>query len=44
MGLCWIFAVVVGVVKLYVGFLKVLCSWPENNGSSLVCWFDEGVR
>ena len=30
------FAVVVSVVKLSVGLLKVLCGWPENNGSSLI--------
>ena len=29
---------IVGVVKLSVGFLKVLCGWPEINGSSLTCW------
>ena len=37
-------AVVIGVVKLFVGFVKVLCSGPENNSSSLVGWFDSGVR
>ena len=38
------FAVVVSIVKLSVSFLKVLCGWPENNGTSLVSWFDDGVR
>ena len=38
------FGVVVSVVKLAVGFLKILCGWPENNGTSLVSWFDDGAR
>ena len=38
------FAVVVGVVRLSVGFLNVLCGWLENNRSSLVGWFDDAVR
>ena len=36
--------VVIGDVKLFVGFVKVLRSGPDNKGSSLVGWFDNGVR
>ena len=35
--------IVVCVMELFVGFVEVLCRGPEDNGSSFVGRFEDGV-